>query len=181
MYARSFFADEYYLLEKHKEGFTYFKEQAKKFWTEQDKYVQGMIALALHRIGEKPTPTVIMASIKEHALYDDEMGMYWRNNAGYYWYEAPIETQALLIEAFDEIMNDMASVELMKTWLLKQKQTHDWETTKATADACYALLMRGANLIAEEGEVNITIGGEIIDPDEIDGVEKGGRNRIFPA
>ena len=172
LYARSFFMEEYNLLAKHKEAFLYFKEQSKKYWTGQNKYIQGMIALSLHRLGESPMPAVIMASVKEHALYDDEMGMYWRQDAGYYWYEAPIETQALLIEAFDEIMDDKSAVEQMKTWLLKQKQTHDWETTRATADACYALLLRGTNLLSEEGDVRITIGGEDINPDNIDGVEK---------
>lgn len=172
LYARSFFVDEYMLPAKHKEGFMYFKEQAKKYWTDQNKYLQGMIALALHRYGDKPLPAVIIASIKEHALYNEEMGMYWRQDAGYYWHEAPIETQALLIEAFDEVAGDKASVELMKTWLLKQKQTHDWKTSKATADACYALLLRGANLIAEEGDVTISVGGKIIDPGNIDGVVK---------
>ncbi len=172
LYARSFFMDEYLLHAKHKEGFLYFKEQAKKYWTGQNKYMQGMIALSLHRLGESPLPAYIMASIKEHALYDTEMGMYWRQDAGYYWYEAPIETQALLIEAFDEIMDDKTAVEQMKTWLLKQKQTHDWKTTKATADACYALLLRGTNLLAEEGDVSIRIGKETINTDKIDGVEK---------
>ena len=33
---------------------------------------------------------------------------------GWYWYQAPIETQALLIEAFDEITHDDNSVDLMK-------------------------------------------------------------------
>ncbi len=51
---------------------------------------------------------------------------------------APIETQALMIEAFDEVMNDAQAVEDCKVWLLKQKQTQDWKTTKATADAVYA-------------------------------------------
>jgi hypothetical protein len=172
LYARSFFLEDYYFLGKHKEAYAYFKSQAIQYWTDEDRFLQGMIALAMNRMGEKETALAVMASIKEHALYDDEMGMYWRDRAGYYWYEAPIETQALLIEAFDEILNDQASVELMKTWLLKQKQTQDWETTRATADACYALLMRGANLIAEEGDVAITVGGNVIDPDEIDGVER---------
>ncbi|HPR53465.1 MAG TPA: hypothetical protein PLU81_16860, partial [Deltaproteobacteria bacterium] len=172
LYARSFFNDEYMLLEKHKEAYLYFREQAKKYWIDQDKFMQGMIALALHRAGIKPVPAQIMTSIREHALYDDEMGMYWRGAAGYYWYEAPVETQALLIEAFDEIMNDRASVELMKTWLLKNKQTHDWENTRATADACYALLLRGADLLASEGDVEISVGGRIIDPDALDGIQK---------
>ena len=172
LYARSFFIEDYYLLEKHQEGFLYFKEQIKKYCLDYDRYLQGMIALSLHRLGDAPQPSMIMASIKEHALFDDEMGMYWRSDAGYYWYEAPIETQALLIEAFEEITGDEASVELMKTWLLKQKQTQDWETTKATADASYALLLRGQNLIAEEGDVKITIGGEEFEPSQQDGMTR---------
>lgn len=172
LYARSFFNDEYLLLEKHKEAFMYFREQAKKYWRDRDKYMQGMIALALHRSGDKPVPALIMTSIREHALYDEEMGMYWRGDAGYYWHEAPVETQALLIEAFDEIMSDRASVELMKTWLLKNKQTHDWATTRATADACYALLLRGADLLAVEGDVSISVGGRAIDPEALDETKK---------
>ena len=44
-----------------------------------------------------------------------------------------------MIEAFDEVANDKVAVEDCKVWLLKQKQTQDWKTTKATADAVYAL------------------------------------------
>ena len=33
--------------------------------------------------------------------------MYWvENNFGYHWYQSPIETQAILIEAFAEIEKD---------------------------------------------------------------------------
>ena len=37
----------------------------------------------------------------------------------------------------------------MKTWLLKQKQTQNWRTTKATADACYALLLQGTDWLSQ--------------------------------
>lgn len=170
LYARSFFLEDYYLLEKHEEGFRYFKKQAKDHWLDYDKFLQGMIAISLNKMDEEESARLIVASIKEHALYDDEMGMFWRKEAGYRWYETPIETQALIIEAFDEILNDEVSVELMKIWLLKQKQTQDWETSKATADACYVLLLNGSNLIAEEGDVSIKVGEELIQPDKIDGV-----------
>ena len=53
----------------------------------------------------------------------------------------------MMIEAFDEVMDDQQAVEDCKVWLLKQKQTQDWKTTKATADAVYALLLRGSNLL----------------------------------
>lgn len=164
LYARSFFIDDDALSGKYEEGFAYYREQAKAKWLDLDRQLQAMTALTMHRLGDHETARNIMASIKEHALYDDEAGMYWRSEAGYYWYQAPIETQALLIEAFDEIMQDAPAVEQMKIWLLKQKQTRDWKTTKATADACYALLARGADLLSGGGDVSIRLGGELFDP-----------------
>jgi len=94
--------------------------------------------------------------------------MYWRNDAGYYWYEAPIETQALMIELFDEVADDQKAVNEMRVWLLKQKQTQDWKTTKATAEACYALLLRGMDWLADDRLVEVTVGDEKIDPAAMD-------------
>ena len=172
LYARAFFISDHKLSAQQNEGFMYIKEQAKKYWSYQDRYVQGMIALALYRLGEKSQPAMIMASVKEHALYDDEMGMYWRKDPGFYWYEAPVETQSLLIEAFDEIVHDEASVEDMKNWLLKNKQTSDWKTSRATADACYALLLRGTDLLASEGQVHITVGNDTLEISAMDDVKQ---------
>jgi hypothetical protein len=73
-----------------------------------------------------------------------------------------------MIEAFDEVMNDTQAVEDCKVWLLKQKQTQDWKTTKATADAVYALLLRGANLLASDELVQVTLGGETIEPEDVE-------------
>jgi len=51
----------------------------------------------------------------------------------------------------------------MKIWLLKQKQVQDWKTTKATAEACYALLLRGSDWLADTKMPDIKIGGEMLD------------------
>ena len=67
-----------------------------------------------------------LKSLKENRINSEEMGMYWKGNYGYSWYEAPIEMQALMIEAFDEINNDTKSVDDLKTWLVKSKQTSYW-------------------------------------------------------
>jgi uncharacterized protein YfaS (alpha-2-macroglobulin family) len=98
---------------------------------------------------------------------DEEMGMFWRElELSWWWYRAPIETQAMMIEAFDEVMGDKQAVEDCKVWLLKQKQTQDWKTTKATADAVYALLLRGTNLLASDALVEVSLGGEKIEPEK---------------
>jgi hypothetical protein len=46
----------------------------------------------------------------------------------------------------------------MKTWLLKNKQTNAWKSSKATADACYALLLQGNNWTKEEPQIKISLG-----------------------
>ena len=165
LYARSYFMDEFEISKSFTEAFNYYREQAKKYWTEQNIYLKGMIALALNELGIKSLPSEIIASVKEYALYSDEMGMYWRDNrGGYYWYEAPIETQALLIEAFGEVTADKKAVEQMKIWLLKQKQTQNWKTGKATASAVYALMLRGSDWLVNDELAEIKLGKEIIDP-----------------
>ncbi|MDY0314228.1 MAG: alpha-2-macroglobulin family protein, partial [Bacteroidales bacterium] len=163
LYARSFFIKEVPIPKQTKEAYEYYMDQAEKYWLNKSFYMQGMLALALNRNGKTEIPQKIINSLKEHALHNDEMGMYWKNDRAYYWYQAPIETQALLIEVFDEVANDLESVDEMKVWLLKQKQTQDWKTSKATVEAIYALLLRGTDILADDEIAKITIGSMNID------------------
>ncbi len=163
LYARSYFINDIPINNATKEAFDYYKGQAEEYWKDKGFYMQGMISLALNRYGSKTVAIKIIASLKEHSLQSEEMGMYWKSDRGYYWYQAPIETHALLIEAFDEVTDDQQSVEEMKVWLLKQKQTQDWKTTKATADAIYALLLRGTDMLSDDEVAVITVGSMKID------------------
>ena len=172
LYARSYFKD-IAISNRNQKAFDYYKGQAKKYWLQKGRYMQGMIALALNRYDDKITPKDILKSLKENSLYSDEMGMYWKENyEGFYWYEAPIEAQALLIEAFDEVGNDKKAVDDLKVWLLKSKQTQDWKTTKATTEACYALLLRGTDWLATESNVEISLGTMKIDPKKMPEVKQ---------
>jgi len=122
-----------------------------------------MIALSLFRTGDLRKAKDILASLKQNAITNEELGMYWKENtAGYYWHQAPVETQSLLIEAFSEISKDDKIVSNLKTWLLKQKQTQNWKTTKATADACYALLLQGTDWLSESKNVEVRLGSTVI-------------------
>ncbi len=158
LYARSYFMDQK-IDESHREAFDYWKSQAQKYWKDRNSMTQAMAALALYRLKDTETPAAILKAIKDRSMESEELGMYWKGNSGgYYWYEDPIETQAMLIEAFDEVLNDKASVESMQVWLLKQKQVRDWKTTKATAEACYALLLRGTDMLASDEVVEVKVG-----------------------
>lgn len=170
LYARSFFLD-IPIPEKTQIAVDYYRGQADKYCLNKDIYGQGLIALARHRDGNKKTPALIMASLTERALHDEEMGMWWKDvRPGWFWYQAPIETQALMIEAFHELTGNTGLVDELRTWLLKNKQTTNWKTTKATAEACYALLLTGTEWLNTEELVSIEIGTRTIDPLKMDGV-----------
>lgn len=164
LYTRSYFND-IPIPDENKEAFDYFKGQAEKYWLDNNRHLQGMIALALHRYGSTAVPAMIIKSMNENAIHHEELGMYWKDNeGGWYWYQAPIETQSLLIEVYDEVAKDKNSVDELKVWLLKQKQTQNWQTTKSTAEACYALLLKGTDWLSSEVLVDITVGSQKIDP-----------------
>ncbi|HEY0676764.1 MAG TPA: alpha-2-macroglobulin family protein [Chitinophagaceae bacterium] len=143
--------------------FNYYRKQAQQFWLQQNRYMQGMTALALYRTGDGKTATDILRSLKQNAIVNDELGMYWKDmSGGFYWHQAPIETQALLIEAFTDITKDITAADALKTWLLKNKQTNNWRTTKATAEACYALLLQGTDWLTAEPVVQIKMGDKTV-------------------
>lgn len=159
LYMRSFFKSLKVNADAAK-AVSYFTERATKTWTAQNKYMQAMIALTTHRNNDAVTPKAILKSLKETAINNEELGMYYKNNLrSWWWYDRPIETQALIVEAFEEAGKDKTTADDLRTWLLKNKQTNSWESTKATAEACYALLLRGSDWLSATPDVTINLGG----------------------
>ncbi|MFK7925958.1 MAG: alpha-2-macroglobulin family protein, partial [Bacteroidia bacterium] len=175
LYMRSFFPD----MEQTngtEEAYAFYYAQAEKHWFKQGRQLQGMLALTFHRTENKTASTKILASLKENALVDEERGMYWKDQSnGYYWYNSDIERHALLTEAFYEAGGDLEAVAQLKLWLLQNKRTHDWKSTRATVAACNALLATGADWLQNQELVAISLGGEAISPqtDESVNLEAG--------
>jgi hypothetical protein len=68
----------------------------------------------------------------------------------------------MMIEAFREIAGEDKAVASLKTWLLRNKQTSNWKTGIATADACYALLNGAANLTQSDGGISVALGDSLM-------------------
>lgn len=94
-----------------------------------------------------------MQSLVEHTVFTEEMGRYfdtYRAMSGWASYRIP--TQTMAIEALDNknlvqnpngwLANQDAKQlqEEFRLWLLQSKRTQQWENSRATADATYALL-----------------------------------------
>jgi uncharacterized protein YfaS (alpha-2-macroglobulin family) len=132
-----------------------------------------MIALTAWRNGDQKVAKEIIAYLKSMAQHNEEMGMFWKKQGGgWFWYEQPVERQAMLIEAFHTITpEDEESLAQMQLWLLKQKQTQHWSTTKSTTEAIYALLLN-KTLVADDKTVAVTVGNVRL-PDETVQTEAG--------
>lgn len=171
LYMRSFFPD----IEKGKEVqdiSNYYFGQIEKYWLKRSLYAKGLMALTMHRQGKSKMANKILKSLKENAIVSEELGMYWKENtASWYWYQAPIETQSLMVEVFSEIANNTETIDQLKIWLLKNKQTNSWKTTKSTADAVYALLLQGSDWLSVTDAVDVMVGSQTVNPANIDGVK----------
>lgn len=158
LYARSFFISLYKINEKTNIVINEKLESISKNWLNYSIHDKAITSLILHRFGKTNDAKKIINSLKDSAANNSEIGMYWIDNKkGWYWYQSPIETQALLIEAFNEISHDSKSIEAMKAWLIKNKQNSNWESTKATTEAIYALL-QGKNWLESKNKTRIIVG-----------------------
>ncbi|MBE7176187.1 MAG: alpha-2-macroglobulin, partial [Mucilaginibacter polytrichastri] len=159
-YARSYFADRK-MPEALRSIFSTYLKQADEQWIYANTGEQAMIALTFLRAKQPKTAGRIIRSLLETAKQSPETGMYWpKNVAGYSWNESPVETQSLLIELFTETGTDPKIIDELKIWLLRNKQTSNWATTKATAAACYALLIKNTDWLSPDNSSGIRIAGQ---------------------
>ncbi len=173
LYMRSFFPD-IKINERILAAVEYYQKQSAQYWKNFNLYMKGMVALVQQRLENTKQAEAIIKSLLENSIVSDEMGMYWKENAAsWYWYESPIETQALLIEACAEILPEkgllssktkLQTLDELKIWLLKNKQTSQWKTTKATTEAVYALLMNGTEWLTLDKQVEVTVGNKKVEP-----------------
>lgn len=164
LYARSYFLKEYPIKEDIKKRILVSLDKDPNTRFADNLQEKAMLSLVYHRYGQLQKSRKIISSLRDYAVSDDEMGMYWKENkSGWNWWQSPIETQAFLIEAFQEVAQDTEGVEQMKLWLLKNKQTNHWNSTKATTEAIYALLFTGKDWLAAEDGLEVKLGNQPID------------------
>ena len=160
LYTRSFYG------KANTEAYRYYYSNALKSYKDYENlYTQAQLALIFHRHGDHKAALDLLHRLKEKSLESDEMGMYWRDNrSGWFWYQRPIETQALIIQAFAEITPaDSMSIGQMQQWLLKQKQTTHWGNDQATTKAIAALMVgrtTDASQASSASTASLTVFGE---------------------
>ncbi|NLX80755.1 MAG: hypothetical protein GXZ03_04235, partial [Proteiniphilum sp.] len=163
IYVRSLYAD-------HKQSkdisamISFYETVVTNNWTKYSLYNRSLIAMIAKNKGLKKVQQNIIASYREHATINEEMGMYWANNrAQVFMSQSAVSVHTFIMQAFKDAGATNEEMDNMKRWLLKQKQTQQWESTHATIDAIYALLSTGSDWFTTDGETTITVGNIAVD------------------
>lgn len=147
-----------------KEGYDYFLSKVAPSLSQQSVTEKAWSAIVLQKAGKVKEAQEFMASLKEYLTQTDEQGMFFdRTDSPYAWNNLKVPAHVDVMEAFEMVGSNATIVEEMKMWLLKQKQTQQWDSPVATANAVYALLYRGTNLLDNQGDVRIVLGNEVLE------------------
>ncbi|EJX06242.1 alpha-2-macroglobulin family protein [gut metagenome] len=149
--------------ETNKEAYTYYLSQVKELLPSASMSAKAMAAVVLEKNGQSREAAAFVASLKEHLTQTDEQGLFFAfNEMPIVWGEWPVRVHVDVMEALATVGGHAEELEEMKMWLLKQKQTQLWNSPISTADAVYALLMNGTNLLDGQGNVRMEIGNEVL-------------------
>jgi uncharacterized protein YfaS (alpha-2-macroglobulin family) len=168
LYTRSMIGDFVELPKDVEKAMKFYLKTLQKNWIVSSLEEKAMIGLALSRMGEQKEAKSVLTSLKESAVQSTGNGMYWRELTEKKYKSYAIETHALLIEAFAEIDNDSKLLQELQLWLLQQKQVANWQTTKATTKAIYALLLNPQQYISIKDNTVFTVGTEKIKSKKLD-------------
>lgn len=158
LYTRSAYRD--IPLTKALEAHKYYLGQLETSWPKLSLYEKALTAIAMERYGKTEIAKQIIRSLKEYSTTTPEMGMYWANNRSTLFTNSTIQTHVAIMSAFREIEGNSTDMELMKQWLLRQKQTQSWGSTPSTVDAIYALLLTGNNQLTSSEDLSVKLGNK---------------------
>jgi uncharacterized protein YfaS (alpha-2-macroglobulin family) len=165
LYARSFFSAKK-TDKKHLSAYPYYLASLPQCWQNLTFQGKGMAMVALSRNGKHTQCQTMLQSLLELSTYSPQLGLYWQDNQAWDWYHAKIESHCMLMEAIEMVQAKHPKLIDAAQWLLSQKQTQHWGTSKATVDACYILLGMYGSQNLEPAKVKIKLGKYALDSSE---------------
>ena len=127
----------------------------------QDKSV---MATVMDAAGKKNEVKVLLQSVMEYMVSNEEMGSYFDTyKAGYSWCNYRIPTHVSAMEAIMRLgENKEALLDDMRLWLLKQKQVQVWDTPVSSVNAIYAFLADGGSRFDSTSVMTANVGSATI-------------------
>ncbi|MDE6491493.1 MAG: hypothetical protein K2L49_10085, partial [Muribaculaceae bacterium] len=140
-----------------------------KEWKRQDPAGKAISALILNAKGYKATSSAILSSLREYAKKSAERGMWWPSLDDYTgWSMGKIGATSLILDAFSAVEPKSADVDLIRQWLILQKEAKDWGTSVTTSDAITSILTSGSRWTVDPTGASVTIGESEVTPGAVE-------------
>ncbi|ASB47772.1 alpha-2-macroglobulin family protein [Alkalitalea saponilacus] len=125
-------------------------------------------AVILNRSGFETKAQKFLTSVQERMIKGENQTLHFRLPHGPYWYQAPVETHVVAMEAIREMDPKSEALPGLENWLIQQKRTQSWPTTRATVSAVYALSASDRDLFAITQPDKVLVGGEELVPPKVE-------------
>ncbi|MGE5345114.1 MAG: alpha-2-macroglobulin family protein [Acidithiobacillales bacterium] len=150
-------------------------------WRQHSPYLKGYLALTLSRMGRRADAKLVWDSVMDSAKTNEEEGTFWApEDRSWLWYNDTVETQAFALRTLMELSPSDRRAEGLVQWLLLNKKLNQWKSTRATAEAIYALVqyLRRTGALGIPEDATVTVGNRKVtftfEPDRY----TGEKNRI---
>jgi alpha-2-macroglobulin len=147
-----------------------------KHWKQHSPYLKGYLALTLKRAGREKDALRVWDSVMDSAKTTEELGTFWApEDRGWLWYNDTTETHAFALRTLTELRPKDARRDGLVQWLLLDKKLNHWKSTRATAEALYALVkyLEAEGTLGAREEVRVTVAGGstqfVFEPDQYTG------------
>jgi uncharacterized protein YfaS (alpha-2-macroglobulin family) len=146
------------------------------YWREHSLLLKGYLALTLHRADRSDDARMVFESVMDAAKHDADLGTYWApEDRAWLWYNDTIESHAFSLRVLAELAPQDPRRKGLVQWLLLNKKLGHWKSTRATAEAIYALVhfMKQEGTLAIREAIDVKVGKHqqrlIFDPDQYTG------------
>lgn len=162
LYIRSFFPG----IEMSK-NFASLKSKALKAieteWKEFSIYDKATAATLLWREKRPMAARTILLSLKQYGSKSPERGM-WFDNLRSYYSNNTLITTAQALEAYAEISPKAPEIDLLRQWLITERQAQDWGQDAQLAEVIHTILSTGSDWTQSSAPAKVTLNGKQITP-----------------
>ncbi len=138
-------------------------------WKSMDAPQKAIAALILRKHNYKTVSRDIIASLREFAVSTPEKGMWWPSlDDMTAWSMGKVGATSLILDAFNAVEPGCRDIDLIRQWLILQKEAKDWGTSVTTSDVIASLLTSGSKWTVPASPAIIKIGNTRVEPENID-------------
>lgn len=138
-------------------------------WKNGSIFDKGVYALILSNRGNKGVAGQIVESLRQYAETSPSKGMWWPSLDNMtLWSMGKVGTTAVLLEAFHAVDPGCKDIDMIRQWLILQKEANDWGTSVTTTEVIASILSTSGRWVAPAQGATVRVGESVVEPDKVE-------------